>query len=141
MKIVYYLTPSSFCFGVKRSIDQLNDIISRHPGEKIFCVHALVHNPKVTKEFERQGVVFIEHMDDIQLDTSIVVFSAHGTNRDVLTQAKQRFKAVYNLECPFVTKIYTEIEGFIDQGITTFFYIGKENHQEGKNVVEYIISK
>jgi|GEM_PF-1630037 len=51
MKTVYYLSPSSFCFGVKRSIDQLHDIIAKHPKEKIFCVHALVHNPKVTKEF------------------------------------------------------------------------------------------
>jgi len=53
-KIVYYLTPSSFCFGVKRSIDQLNEVISHHPDEKIFCIHALVHNPKVTKDFEKQ---------------------------------------------------------------------------------------
>ena len=54
MKVVYYLSPSSFCFGVKRSIDQLNDIIQKHPGAKIFCIHALVHNPKVTKEFENK---------------------------------------------------------------------------------------
>lgn len=140
-KIVYYFTPSSFCFGVKRSIDQLEDIISRHAGEKIFCVHALVHNPKVTKEFEKQGVLFVDHMEDVRLDSSIVVFSAHGTNREILQKARTKFKAVYNLECPFVSKIYGEIQGFIEKGIMTFFYIGKKHHQEGKNILEYIASQ
>lgn len=140
-KIVYYLTPSSFCFGVKRSMDRLDDIILRHPGEKIFCVHSLVHNPKVTKDFEKQGVIFVETIDEIRYEKAIVVFSAHGINRRVLIQARQKFKAVYNLECPFVSKIYAEVQGFIEQGVTTFFYIGKEHHQEGKNVLEYIISQ
>lgn len=137
-KIVYYFTPSSFCFGVKRSIDQLEDIISRHAGEKIFCVHALVHNPKVTKEFEKKGVVFVETMDEVLDDKSIVVFSAHGTNREIIIKATQKFKAVYNLECPFVSKIYAEIEWFIEQWVRDFFYIGKGHHQEGKNILEYI---
>ena len=140
-KIVYYLTPSSFCFGVKRSIDQLNEVISHHPDEKIFCIHALVHNPKVTKDFEKQWVLFVETIEEVQEKDAIVVFSAHGTNRETLDQAKQKFKAVYNLECPFVSKIYTEIQWFIQQWIHTFFYIGKENHQEGKNILEYIASQ
>ena len=140
-KIVYYLTPSSFCFGVKRSIDQLNDIIAHYPWEKIFCVHALVHNPKVTKDFENQGVVFVETIDDVFQENAIVVFSAHGTNREVLTTAKKKFTAVYNLECPFVSKIYAEVQICIQQWIAIFFYIGKENHQEGKNILEYIISQ
>ena len=140
-KIVYYLTPSSFCFGVKRSIDQLNDIIEKHPNEKIFCIHALVHNPKVTKEFEQKWVVFVETIDEVPQDNAIIIFSAHGTNREILIAAKKKFTAVYNLECPFVSKIYTEIQSFIQQGITTFFYIGKEHHQEGKNILEYIAAQ
>lgn len=140
-KIVYYLSPSSFCFGVKRSIDQLNDIIIKHPGAKIFCIHALVHNPKVTKKFEQQGILFVETIDEVIDNDAIVVFSAHGTNRAVLIEAKQKFVAVYNLECPFVSKIYGEIDSFIKQWVKTFFYIGKENHQEGKNILEYITSQ
>lgn len=140
-KTVYYLTPSSFCFGVKRSIDQLDDIISRHSWEKIFCIHALVHNPKVTKDFEKQGVIFVETIDEVRYDNAIVVFSAHGTNREILTKARQKFKAVYNLECPFVSKIYAEVQWFVEQGVMTFFYIGKEHHQEGKNILDYIASQ
>jgi len=140
-KIVYYLSPSSFCFGVKRSIDQLHDIIHKHPGEKIFCVHALVHNPKVTKEFEEKGIVFVETIEEVDDTKSIIVFSAHGTNRKIIDDTKKIFKAVYNLECPFVTKIYTEVDTFIQKGIRRFIYIGKENHQEGGNVITDIRNK
>jgi len=104
-------------------------------------VHALVHNPKVTKSFEDRGVVFVESMEAVADSNSVLVFSAHGINRTILEDAKKKFKAVYNLECPFVTKIYNEVDASFTNDITTFFYIGKEHHQERKNVVEYIQAK
>lgn len=100
-----------------------------------------MHNPKVTQSFEARGVHFVESFEDIKDPKAVIVFSAHGTDRNIINQAKQVYKAVYNLECPFVTKIYTEAESFIKKWITTFFYIGKEHHQEGKNVISYIRSK
>ncbi len=141
MKIVYSLQPSSFCFGVEKSILGLATIIKNHPGEQIYCIHALVHNPKVTASFEKMGVHFIESLDEITDPNAIIVFSAHGTDRTIIQQAKEKGKEVYNLECPFVSKIYTEADLFIDKWIATFFYIGKEHHQEGKNVIAYIRSK
>lgn len=141
MKTVYYLSPSSFCFGVKRSIDQLNDIIQKHPGEKIFCIHALVHNPKVTNEFENKGIVFVEHLEEVKNTDAIIIFSAHGTNRKIIDEAKKTYTAVYNLECPFVTKIYTEVDTFLQKEIRKFVYIGKENHQEGGNIITDIRNK
>jgi len=140
-KTVYYLTPSSFCFGVKRSIDQLDEIISRHLGEKIFCIHALVHNPKVTKTFEKQWVIFVETLEEIDDNDAIIIFSAHGTNRKIIDEAKGKYTAVYNLECPFVTKIYTEVDNFLQKWIRKFLYIGKENHQEWGNVIADIRNK
>jgi len=141
MKTVYYLTPSSFCFGVKRSIDQLNDIIQQHPGAKVFCIHALVHNPKITQEFAKKGIVFVEDIQEVENNNSIIIFSAHGTNRKTIDEAKKNFAAVYNLECPFVSKIYTEVDIFLQKGIRKFVYIGKEHHQEWWNVIADIRNK
>lgn len=140
-KVVYYLTPSSFCFGVERAVNELSAIVASHVWDKVFCIHALVHNPKVTKSFEERWVIFVESIDDIHDDHAVVVFSAHGINRIVLDEAKKKFKAVYNLECPFVTKIYHEVDVSFENNISTFFYVGKEHHQERKNVVEYIQAK
>ena len=83
----------------------------------------------------------MEHIEEVPSADAVVVFSAHGINRQILAEAQQRFKAVYNLECPFVSRIYTEAQSYLKQGITHFIYIGKANHQEGKNVVEYIRSQ
>lgn len=141
MKVVYYLSPSSFCFGVKRSIDQLNDIIQKHPGAKIFCIHALVHNPKVTKEFENKWVKFIENIDEVLDTNAIIIFSAHGTNRTTINKAKEKYQRVYNLECPFVSKIYLEIDSFLEKWVSKFVYIGKEHHQEWRNIIEDIRHK
>ncbi len=141
MRTVYYLQPSSFCFGVEKSISWLLAIIQKHPWEDIYCIHALVHNPKVIATFEQKGVHFVESLDDISNHHAIVVFSAHGTDRNIIQQAEKKFTSVYNLECPFVSRIYTEADQFIKKWITTFFYIGKGNHQEGKNVIAYITSQ
>ena len=70
-----------------------------------------------------------------------IIFSAHGTNRTTIHDAQTKFKKVINLECPLVTKIYLEIDHFLKQGIETFFYIGKNPHQEADNIVQYIIDQ
>lgn len=138
MKTIYYLTPSSFCFGVERAITGLYDIIKDHPNEKVYCIHALVHNPKVTQDFEDKGVIFVESTEEIPETDVVVVFSAHWTNRSIINQAKKKFSKVYNLECPFVSKIYKEADVFLEKWIRIFFYIGKQQHQESRNIVEYI---
>lgn len=141
MAFVYYLKPSSFCFGVKRSIDELTKIVDKHKDSKIYCIHSLVHNPKITRFFEEMGVIFVESLNEVKESDSIVVFSAHWINREKLEKANKDFKFVYNLECPFVSKIYHEIDFFLGEWIKNFVYIWKEWHQEARNVVENIVYK
>lgn len=127
-KIIYYLKPSSFCFWVERAIDMLEKIISENPHDKIYCIHEIVHNPWVVEKFEKQWIIFVDSIDDINETEVIVAFSAHWVNREILENANKRFKKVYNLECPLVTKVYKELESFKD--IETIFYIWKKWHQE-----------
>jgi 4-hydroxy-3-methylbut-2-enyl diphosphate reductase len=89
-----------------------------------------VHNPKVTQSFLDKGVKFVESLDEITNPDAIVTFSAHGINRAILDEASHRFQAVYNLECPLVSKIYRQIDMYLRKGITRFFYIGQHHHQE-----------
>lgn len=138
-KFVYYITPSSFCRWVERSVDRLQQIIDKNPWKQIYCIHAIVHNPKLTKRFVDQGVIFVETIEEISNPDAIVTFSAHGINRFILKEAQERFAEVYNLECPLVTKIYREISGYMKQEIYDFLYIGKPTHQEAKNVTDYIL--
>lgn len=138
---ITYLTPSSFCRWVEKSLADLDRVIDKHPGADIYCIHAIVHNPGITQTYRDRGVTFVETIDEITNPDAIVTFSAHGTNRTTLEQAKQRFQAIYNLECPLVTKIYKEIDMYIKKGIKTFLYIAKEGHQEAKNVKQYALDQ
>jgi 4-hydroxy-3-methylbut-2-enyl diphosphate reductase len=52
MYTIIKITPSGFCFGVKRAIDLLEKIIKEYSDKTIYCVHQIVHNPKVIKYFE-----------------------------------------------------------------------------------------
>lgn len=138
MSYIYYLKPSSFCFGVKRSIEELQKVIEKHSNDTIYCIHALVHNPKVTTYFIDRGVKFVETIQEVPSKDAVVVFSAHGISRNIFNEATTLFKAVYSLECPFVSKIYNEIRYFIEQWIKKFVYIGKQWHQEAENVIHDI---
>jgi len=138
MKNIYYLTPSSFCFGVKRAINELEKIIKKYPNDEIFCIHELVHNPNVNNRFKKLNIKFVENQDRIPTKDCIVIFSAHWINREILHKAEKKFKIVYNLECPLVTKIYKEIDGFLEKWINTFFYIWKAWHQEAQNILDYM---
>jgi len=138
MSTIFYLSPSSFCFGVKRAIDKLKNIVEDKNNEKIYCIHELIHNPNVNNFFKEKWVIFVEKHTEIKDKNAIIIFSAHWTNRKTLEDARKKFKEVINLECPLVSKIYTEIDNYINQWITNFFYIGKKNHQEADNIVNYI---
>ncbi len=74
-----------------------------------------MHNPKVTTDFEGKGVKFVEAIEEINEPKAVVVFSAHGTNRVTIKEAEEKFATVYNLECPFVSKIYNEVEAYLQK--------------------------
>jgi 4-hydroxy-3-methylbut-2-enyl diphosphate reductase IspH len=54
-------------------------------------------------------------LEEVKDKDAIIVFSAHGTKRSIIHEAEKKFKAVYNLECPFVSKIYKEADQYIEQ--------------------------
>ena len=134
-KIVYFLKPSGFCLWVEWAIKWLEKIIHDNNNENIYCIHEIVHNPNVVKHFKDKWIKFVDSIDEVNNKDSIIVFSAHWTNRNNIKKAEQLFKKVYNLECPLVNKVYKELESYKDQNI--IFYIGKKWHAEAEWVVWY----
>ena len=59
---VELIKPYGFCVGVKYVIDQLNDIISKHSNESVFCVGQLVHNQNVVNSLKEKGVIMNEQI-------------------------------------------------------------------------------
>ena len=68
--------PRGFCAGVDRAIEIVNRAIEMF-GAPIYVKHEVVHNKFVVDGLREKGAVFIEDLNDVPRDSTLI-FSAHG---------------------------------------------------------------
>ena len=68
--------PRGFCAGVDRAIEIVERALEKF-GSPIYVRHEIVHNTHVVADLKSRGAVFIESLDDVPADSTLV-FSAHG---------------------------------------------------------------
>ncbi|MBN1591253.1 MAG: 4-hydroxy-3-methylbut-2-enyl diphosphate reductase [Pirellulales bacterium] len=119
--------PRGFCAGVNMAIDSLRLAIERF-GTPVYVYHEIVHNRWVVERFVRQGVVFVDDLDQIPQGAHLL-YSAHGVSPDVQRKAKQRELQVIDATCPLVTKVHTEARRYARAGHTVVL-IGHRGHDE-----------
>ena len=116
-----------FCAGVSSAIE-IVELALKKFGVPLYVRHEIVHNTSIIKNFEKQGVIFIEDLSDVPND-SVVVFSAHGTAPDVYQEAKTRGLHVIDATCPLVTKVHRQAMRYSKRKVHTIL-IGHSGHQE-----------
>jgi 4-hydroxy-3-methylbut-2-enyl diphosphate reductase len=94
----------------------------------VYVRRQIVHNAHVVRDLERQGAVFVDELDEVPDDTT-VVFSAHGVAPAVRTEAARRGLNVIDATCPLVAKVHTEARRFAGRGDTVLL-IGHGGHDE-----------
>jgi 4-hydroxy-3-methylbut-2-enyl diphosphate reductase len=119
--------PRGFCAGVNMAIDCLDEAI-RLFGTDIFVYHEIVHNKYVVERFTRQGVTFVDDVDDVP-PNSILLFSAHGVSPEVREKARARKLFTIDATCPLVTKVHMEAIRYARAGYHIIL-IGHEGHDE-----------
>jgi 4-hydroxy-3-methylbut-2-en-1-yl diphosphate reductase len=124
---VVLAAPRSFCAGVDRAIDIVEQALRRYP-RPVYVRRQIVHNAHVVADLQRQGAVFVDELDEVP-DNTAVVFSAHGVAPAVRAEAKRRNLTVVDATCPLVTKVHTEAKRFLGRGDTVLL-IGHEGHDE-----------
>ena len=124
--------PRGFCAGVAYAIEVVDLALKIH-GAPLYVRHAIVHNEWVVRNFERQGVVFVEDIDAIP-EGSPVVFSAHGVSPEVRNQARERSLTVIDATCPLVTKVHNEAKHYARKGYH-MLYIGHQGHVEAEGTM------
>ena len=80
MKVIL-ATPRGFCAGVDRAIDIVERAIELF-GAPIYVRHEVVHNKFVVDELRNKGAVFVEELNEIP-DDSTVIFSTHDVSQAV----------------------------------------------------------
>jgi len=127
MMDIQLANPRGFCAGVDRAIEIVERALELF-GAPIYVRHEVVHNRFVVDRLASLGAVFVEELDNIPND-STVIFSAHGVSQDVRVAGTQRGLKVFDATCPLVTKVHLEVSRHCKAGHDAVL-IGHAGHPE-----------
>ena len=126
-RTVLLASPRSFCAGVDRAIDTVEELLRRR-GAPVYVRKQIVHNVHVVGELESRGAVFVDDLAEVPAGSTLV-FSAHGVSPAVRDAAAERGLEVVDATCPLVTKVHAEARRFAARGDTVIL-IGHAGHEE-----------
>jgi len=109
------------------AIESLSLAVERF-GPPVYVYHEIVHNRWVVDRFRRQGVVFVDNVDDVP-EGAHLLYSAHGVSPQIRRRAKARRLLTIDATCPLVTKVHLEAIRRAREGYTIAL-VGHEGHDE-----------
>ncbi len=125
-------SPRGFCAGVDRAIQIVEGALERF-GAPVYVRHEIVHNRHVVESLEDKGAIFVEELDEIP-DDSTVIFSAHGVPKAVTEEATRRELFYLDATCPLVSKVHHEAEHHFAAG-RQILLIGHTGHPEVEGTI------
>lgn len=124
--------PRGFCAGVDRAIEIVERALTLF-GAPVYVRHEVVHNKYVVHSLRDKGAVFVEELDEVP-DDSTVIFSAHGVSKAVREVVAHRRLRVFDAICPLVTKVHMEVGKYQDEERECIL-IGHEGHPEVEGTI------
>lgn len=125
---VLKLTPYGYCKGVYDAINTVLSIKEKYPSTPIYCIGQIVHNQYINEKIAQCGIKIIEK-DKLEalkeINSGVVIFSAHGTSKEILDKAKDKGLIVIDTVCPFVKKGMDIIDSYLKENYE-IIYIGKK---------------
>ncbi len=114
---------AGFCYGVKRAVD---NAIKEVKTGVTYCLGEIVHNQNVIDNLEKEGIIFINDIEEAKGKT---IIRAHGVPKEVYEKAEEFNIPLIDLTCPSVLKIQQMAEEYSKKD---FFIIivGNNNHPE-----------
>lgn len=126
-KKILLANPRGFCAGVDRAISIVERALEEY-GAPIYVRHEVVHNKFVVDNLRNKGAVFIENLDDVPPDATLI-YSAHGVSQAVQQEAIARGFRIFDATCPLVTKVHRQVSRLDEQGYQIIM-IGHKGHPE-----------
>lgn len=132
--MVQFITGIGFCAGVKNAISKRKE---KSKEKSIFLLHPLMHN-KIENEKLRKELKATLLDQEIQTfdfpSNSIVVFSAHGTEKRKIRQAEEKGIPYIETTCPVIENRLNIFSKKYNNQI--LFYYGKREHPETISFLE-----
>lgn len=132
--MVQFITDIGFCAGVKSAISKRKE---KSEEKNIFLLHPLMHNiienEKLRKELK--ATLLDQEIQTFDFPSnSIVVFSAHGTEKRKIRQAKEKGIPYIETTCPVIENRLNIFSKKYNNQI--LFYYGKREHPETISFLE-----
>lgn len=124
---------AGFCFGAKRAVDMVYELL--HRGEKAATLGALLHNPQLVEQLEREGVMVVDKPSDTP-EGYVLVLRSHGVPLEVEREIGRLRLRFADATCPFVKKIH-HLAGCSFEENRTFILFGDADHPEVKGTVSH----
>ncbi len=138
---------AGFCFGVRRAVEKVEDLLRAEAPCRIYTLGELIHNSLYLKELEGKGVFAIDEKEAARVAAesdeagkSFLLLRTHGVSRRTeeairaLTLSHPNF-FVIDLTCPFVKRIHRLAETETDEnGI--FLLFGQKGHPEVEGTLD-----
>ena len=122
---------AGFCYGVNRAVNLVRDLLDR--GERVATLGAVIHNPGIVAEFQRQGVVCAKRVSEVPSGYTLVI-RAHGVPETAIREAEERGLRVADGTCTYVKKIHRLAKKAGEEG-KVFLIAGDKGHPEVKGIV------
>ena len=119
--------PRGFCAGVVRAVDIVDRALEIH-GAPVFVFHEIVHNRHVVEDLRSRGAVFVDDIEAVPAG-AVIVFSAHGVARAIVSAARARGLQIIDATCPLVAKVHGQAQRYARLGRTVVM-IGHRGHEE-----------
>lgn len=123
---------AGFCYGVKRAVDGAKNEI-KETNTPIYCLGEIVHNKQVIEELEKNGITFIENIEEAKGKT---IIRAHGVPEEIYNKAERINIELKDYTCPNVLKIHKIAEEYSKKGYYVFL-CGNKNHPENIGTISY----
>ena len=115
---------AGFCFGVKNAVTKAQEATKN--SDKISCLGELVHNTQVTEKLKKDGIEFIDNIEEAE---KTAIIRSHGAEKQVYEKAEELGIKLIDLTCPKVLRIHNIVQKYVNEG---YFIIitGKKEHPE-----------
>lgn len=121
---------AGFCYGVNNAVTKAEEFVKNNKEKNIYCLGELVHNKQVVQKLEKEGLKFIEKLEEIsKKDKLTVIIRAHGEPKSTYEFLKNNKIEILDLTCPNVLAIHKLVEEKVKDGFYIFL-IGQKTHPE-----------
>lgn len=146
--VTYYL-PShfGFCLGVQNAIERAYETLAENPGQQVYMLSELIHNPFVNEDLKARGLRFLQTdkgeplpdpetgqpLWDLLQPEDIVIIPAFGATLEDKRRLIERGLEInrFDATCMLVEKVWKAAKRYGEAGFTIVIH-GKREHEETK---------